>query len=681
MGGRGAPRVHGGSLQGLTQSYLYQALTRLRLANSARLLACRKRNTPPRLPCVVPCSHATPDPTTCSCCPFRTPQLYLTQPQPDPRLWQRLVGLLACGVPHPDLTANHLVDQSRLPLAEAAARIRRTARIARCHPDAGMDPIAPPPPPPAPDAAAPPEAESADHAAQVGSGPEAPAVLSADAVQPYDPRVGRRAGILLSEDEEDTMLLHRLCEAEDLLDSVVHVALELSAGETPLLRRAMATCLSSSHVLLGDALVAMLAPALRLDLSTAAAELRHRTNRDRVITLGVDLADKARVYASHRPEFTLTKVRGGLNRQPSMGALKALSRMAGATVTVEAGVVSVGTLGPQGSTVGQQRSSGSVGGASMKGEKSEAEVGLGERSEGQEEDDEEEDDQDALRVQRRQQAMKDAEAAIAAAAAASAGGAAPEPSSAESPDRRGKMSRGMSMSKSALIRMEMATGRSLAGSPVPGSGQGGSLPSTPGTGARNSRLGTPNRGEGTYTGGNGWINMLRRDVPITPPRSSLASAGQGQGGRGKSPDKGAAKKSIGFADSGEPMTAKAAIALLGSAEAPSTPSRGRNKRASNRAHNASGTGMRESATSALAIVAPTMGGMEEEHEEEAGEGAGEQEQEEGTGEEADKAQGPPQLVDRFVHLSPPGFLSAGKMLNPKVRPGTKCGFIALLLAL
>eukprot|EP00198_Chlamydomonas_reinhardtii_P000750 XP_001690085.1 predicted protein [Chlamydomonas reinhardtii] len=162
--------------------------------------------------------------------------IYLGQAQKDPRLWQRLVGLVASDMPHPDHPAAHMIDQARLPLADAVAAIRREP-----------------------------------------------------------------AGILLPEQQQDTLLMHKVCEAEDFLDTVLHVVLAAGGAETPMLRRALGGRVPRG-TLLGDALVMTLSGALASDLLTAAAELRHRTNRDRVITLGVDLAEKAKAFAGHRPD-------------------------------------------------------------------------------------------------------------------------------------------------------------------------------------------------------------------------------------------------------------------------------------------------------------------------------------------------------------------------------------------
>ena len=56
----------------------------------------------------------------------------------------------------------------------------------------------------------------------------------------------------------------------------------------------------------GDHLAWLLSAALRHDCNYMHASMGYRENRDRVITMGLELHEKALAVHRHRPEFSLT---------------------------------------------------------------------------------------------------------------------------------------------------------------------------------------------------------------------------------------------------------------------------------------------------------------------------------------------------------------------------------------
>ena len=416
-----------------------------------------------------------------NCC---TTQIYLGQAQKDPRLWQRLVGLVASDMPHPDHPAAHMIDQARLPLADAVAAIRREVRLARLNLDVSTQPDdadGQQPRQPGQGSGGGAAAESVDVTAsgEAGGGAAEGAADSALALPSAASR--KPAGILLPEQQQDTLLMHKVCEAEDFLDTVLHVVLAAGGAETPMLRRALGGRVPRG-TLLGDALVMTLSGALASDLLTAAAELRHRTNRDRVITLGVDLAEKAKAFAGHRPEFTLTRLdRRGAAAQAAARAAAAAAALVAAqvagTAPATAGVSlehGVSAIAAAAAAAGSYDGGGLAADLSARA----ATVRTINPALLPPPDEDEDFDMDALRAKRRAAALaaaeQDAEAAVLTAVSAAAGVSPTRPgtgtesvgSPSLSPGRgRWRNVKAAALSKSAVIRMEMMTGRPQKGEP------------------------------------------------------------------------------------------------------------------------------------------------------------------------------------------------------------------------
>ncbi|GFR39776.1 hypothetical protein Agub_g261 [Astrephomene gubernaculifera] len=565
-------------------------------------------------------------------------EIFLSQGRRDPGLWQRLVGLLVCGVPHPDHPGAHLVDQGRLPLARQAAGIRRIMHLARQN--LRIEPAA--------------AAGASGAGAGTGTGGGSAPNSSSSVVIPAAPlSPSRRRGIILGEEQEETMLLHRLCEAEDYLDTCLHVLLGIGGGETMLLRRAMGSRVPRG-TLLGDALVTLFQPALRCDLLTAAAELRHRTNRDRVITLGVDLADKARTYAAHRPEFTLTK------HDPRGGNAGANNTAAARAAAAAAAIAARLTGGPAAAAAGASLEHGvaPLVQAALAPTPSHQPPSSSIASRIAALDDDE--DMDALRARRRAAAQAQAEAAAVAAKAAAASGspspASPAPaetpsllaSRSPSPSRRWKT---LSLSKSAVIRMEMLTGRPIvptAASP-PSTGNKSTLSSPlhePPPTARASGSGvapTPKRG--------GFASLASR-IMRSPTTTSPTRGG----------------RAIAFMESGM-VSPVSGSATPDGHRAPSRAGASPSRRGSLRSMTsfASNVWARVSASQSsrttladggsFSFINGHVGGGD------AATALSDVSDPEGrpiTPQEKKQ----PTLVKNFLHLTPPGFLSAGKVLNP-----------------
>lgn len=80
------------------------------------------------------------------------------------------------------------------------------------------------------------------------------------------------------------------------------IALPPDTLPRPLPRRSLAPLMRNTQ---GDMLVSLLSSALSHDTTFLHANMTYCNNRDRVITMGLELHEKARALHMHRPEFTL----------------------------------------------------------------------------------------------------------------------------------------------------------------------------------------------------------------------------------------------------------------------------------------------------------------------------------------------------------------------------------------
>lgn len=116
----------------------------------------------------------------------------------------------------------------------------------------------------------------------------------------------RARGMLLSYDEQMVMWFYKLAEAEEVLETSVATVLRIGFKDLPAMYSTLQSRCPWSNAKQGDLLMWCLRGPLRHDTTYMAANMRYRGNRDRVITMGLELHDKALALHKQCPEFSLT---------------------------------------------------------------------------------------------------------------------------------------------------------------------------------------------------------------------------------------------------------------------------------------------------------------------------------------------------------------------------------------
>lgn len=244
---------------------------------------------------------------------------WLEQATPDPWLWQRLVALMMCQVaPHPEQAAGPMVGHGTMPWAEELAAKRRRQRAERMRwvvdggegglgqDDDGGD-----------------REDAADRAiltcSRLWSGDMSPwgqdgaRALGGGSLkrrQPLPAYVGA-----LPPEVAEVVWLWKLAVAEDFLETGVAALMNLGSRDLPQLYRAVEAKAAKAGRSVtglgvrgweGDLLTWLLRGPAHHDATFMAASALYRANRDRVITMGMELHERAMAVAKHCPEFTLT---------------------------------------------------------------------------------------------------------------------------------------------------------------------------------------------------------------------------------------------------------------------------------------------------------------------------------------------------------------------------------------
>lgn len=239
---------------------------------------------------------------------------------PDPTMWQHLVGLRASSFsPNPD-HCGHLYESNTLPLVEDVASIKLSAFQSYMKPNWGMG-----------EEASnygyvqliEQEEKERDEAmrleltmavlARRGEVKEVPALGPIALMEQRkrqrwverDIRAIER-GVRMTEENRWLIFMYRLGEAEQLLETCACALLGIGFNSLAVLYHLLRERCQQPGALHGDMLVNLLEAAHMHDSTFMSANLTYRRNRDRVITMGMELHEKAYNLHQHRPEFTLT---------------------------------------------------------------------------------------------------------------------------------------------------------------------------------------------------------------------------------------------------------------------------------------------------------------------------------------------------------------------------------------
>ncbi|GAX78780.1 hypothetical protein CEUSTIGMA_g6217.t1 [Chlamydomonas eustigma] len=242
-----------------------------------------------------------------------TGKMWLEQPEPDPTIWQRLIGLRYTLLePSPDFIG-HFIDIRSVPLFEEVLPIKiflmRERSSCSAPPELELEP-----------SGATTTSSTSNRVAvaafttlKASSRFHGLAPLEAEAsMYAEEKRIHARHAkddAVMSEDDRTLMLLYKMGEAEQILETCLCAMLNLGFDMITPMYRVLKKKLTSSRLppmLKGDYLVKVLKAAIVHDHNYMHANMLYRGNRDRVITMGVELQDKAWAVHYHRPEFTLT---------------------------------------------------------------------------------------------------------------------------------------------------------------------------------------------------------------------------------------------------------------------------------------------------------------------------------------------------------------------------------------